>query len=84
MKLNPKGINSFIVSILVTSCENRKHFSVFRICLTYVSLRVFKGLGQQGTRAHFFGNRGTKPYKLEAENIVSKFIKRGTNYENVW
>ena len=27
----------------------------------------------------FLGNRGTKLYKLEEENIVSKFIKRGTN-----
>ena len=32
----------------------------------------------------FFGNRGTNPYKLEAKNIVSKFIKWRTNYENVW
>ena len=31
----------------------------------------------------FFGNRGTKLYKLDEENIVSKFIKRGTNTENV-
>ena len=30
------------------------------------------------------GNRGTKLYKLEDENIASKFIKRGTNKENVW
>jgi len=32
----------------------------------------------------FFGNRGPNPYKLEAENIVSKLIKKGTNYENMW
>ena len=32
----------------------------------------------------FLGSRGTKLYKLEDENIVSKFIKRATNYENVW
>ena len=32
----------------------------------------------------FLGNRGTKLYKLEDENIASKFIKRGTNKENVW
>ena len=32
----------------------------------------------------FLGNRGTKIYKLEDENIASKFIKRGTNKENVW
>ena len=30
------------------------------------------------------GNRGTKLYKLEDENIAGKFIKRGTNEENVW
>ena len=30
------------------------------------------------------GNKGTKLYKLEDENIASKFIKRGTNKENVW
>ena len=29
-------------------------------------------------------NRGTKLYKLEDLNMVSKFIKRGTNKENVW
>ena len=32
----------------------------------------------------FLGNRGTKLYKLEDRNMVSKFIKRGTNKENVW
>ena len=32
----------------------------------------------------FLGNKGTKPYKLEDKNIASKFIKRGTNKENVW
>ena len=32
----------------------------------------------------FLGNRGTKLYKLEDVNMVSKFIKRGTNKENVW
>ena len=32
----------------------------------------------------FLGNRGTKLHKLEDENIASKFIKRGTNKENVW
>ena len=52
------------------------------------------GLGEQGNIAKiskgtgnmspFFGNRGTKLYKLEDENIVSKFMKRGTNYDNVW
>ena len=31
----------------------------------------------------FLGNRGTKLYKLEEENIVGKFIKRGTSTENV-
>ena len=30
------------------------------------------------------GNRGTKLNTLEGENMVSKFIKRGTNKENVW
>ena len=39
----------------------------------------------KGTRtiSPFFGNTDTKLYKFEDENIVSKFIKRGTNYENV-
>ena len=32
----------------------------------------------------FSGNRRTKLKKLEEENIVSKFIKRGMNTENVW
>ena len=32
----------------------------------------------------FLGNRGTKLYKLGDENMVSKFIKGGTNKENVW
>ena len=38
----------------------------------------------QGNMRLFLGNRGTKLYKVEDENIVSKFIKRGTNKENVW
>jgi len=52
------------------------------------------GFGEQGNIAKiskgtenmspFFGNRGTKLYKLEDKNIVSKLIRRGTNYENVW
>ena len=52
------------------------------------------GLGEQGNIAKiskgtenmspFFGNRGTKLHKLEDKNIVSKLIRRGTNYENVW
>ena len=32
----------------------------------------------------FLGKRGTKLYKLEDENIASKFIKRAKNKENVW
>ena len=32
----------------------------------------------------FLGNRGTRLYKLEDENMVNTFIKRGTNKENVW
>ena len=32
----------------------------------------------------FWGNRGTKLYKLEDEKMVSQFIKRRTNKENVW
>ena len=39
---------------------------------------------QQGNMSLFLGNRGTKLYKLEDENIVSKFMKRGRNKENVW
>ena len=31
----------------------------------------------------FLGNRGTKLYKLEFENIGNEFITRGTNTENV-
>jgi len=31
-----------------------------------------------------FGNRGIKLYTLEDENMVSKFIKRGTNKLDVW
>lgn len=38
----------------------------------------------EGNMSPFFGNRGTKLYKCEDENIVSKFIKRGTNYKNMW
>ena len=39
-----------------------------------------------GTREHelILGNKGTKPYKSEEKNIVSKFMKRGVNKENVW
>ena len=29
------------------------------------------------------GNRGTKLYKLDDENMVDRIIKRGTNKENV-
>ena len=39
---------------------------------------------EQGNMSLFLGNRGTKLYKLEDENIASKLIKRGTNKENVW
>ena len=38
---------------------------------------------EQGNMSLFWGNRGTKLYKIEEEKIVSKFIKRGTNAENV-
>ena len=38
---------------------------------------------EQGNMSLFLGNWGTKLYKLEEENIVSKFITRGTNTENV-
>ena len=40
---------------------------------------------EQGNMKLFLGNRGTKLYKLEDENIVyvSKIITRGTNTENV-
>ena len=40
--------------------------------------------GEQGNMNLFLGNRGTKLYKLGDENKVSKFIKGGTNKENVW
>ena len=39
---------------------------------------------EQGNMSLILGNRGTKLYKLEDENIASKLIKRGTNKENVW
>ena len=39
---------------------------------------------EQGNLSLFLGNRGTKLYILEDESMVSKFIKRGTNKENVW
>ena len=39
---------------------------------------------EQGNMSLFLGNGGTKLYKLEEENIVSKFITRGINKENVW
>ena len=38
---------------------------------------------EQGNMSLFLGNRGTKIYKLEDENIVSKFITSRTNTENV-
>ena len=38
---------------------------------------------EQGNMSLFLGNRGTKLYKVEDENIVSKFITRGTDTENV-
>ena len=61
------------------------------------SLAIYEGLpgvlGNKGTLAKypreqgnislFLANRGTKLYKLEDENIVSKFIIRGANTENV-
>ena len=42
-----------------------------------------RGFGEQGNMSLFLGNRGTKLYKLEDENIESKFITRGTHTENV-
>ena len=41
-----------------------------------LSLWVSQGFGEQR-------NIGTKLYKLEDENMVGRFIKRGTNKENV-
>ena len=47
--------------------------------------RVFNPREQRPWERHWLlGNRGAKLYKLEDENMVSKFIKRGTNKENVW
>ena len=37
----------------------------------------------EGNMTLFLGNRATKLYKLEDENMVGRFIKRGTNKENV-
>ena len=44
------------------------------------------GKVSKGKREHepTFRNRGPKLYKLVNENMVSKFVKRGTNKENVW
>ena len=39
---------------------------------------------EQGNMSLFLGNGGKKLYKLEDETMVSKFIQRGTNKENVW
>ena len=39
---------------------------------------------EQGNMNLFLGNRETKLYKLGDEIMVSKFIKGGTNKENVW
>ena len=39
---------------------------------------------EQGNMSVFLENRGTKLYNLKDENMASKFIKRGTNKENVW
>ena len=39
---------------------------------------------ERGNMILFLGNRGTRLYKLEDENMVNTFIKRGTNKENVW
>ena len=39
---------------------------------------------EQGNMSLFLGKRGTKLYKSEDENMVSKFTKKGTNKENVW
>ena len=40
----------------------------------------------RGTREHepIFREQGTELYKLEDENMVSKFIERGANKENMW
>ena len=38
---------------------------------------------EQGNISLFLGNRGTKLYKLEDENMVSKFIEREANKENM-
>ena len=67
------------------------------ICL-YLALQINEGLPgvlrnkgtlakyqrEQESMSLFLENRGTKPYKLEDEKKISKFIKRGTNKENVW
>ena len=39
---------------------------------------------ERGNMILFLGNRGTRLYKLEDENMVNTFIKRRTNKENVW
>ena len=65
------------------------------VCISYFGLEGLPGIlgnkgtlpkypREQGNMSLFLGNRGTKLYKLEGENIVSKFITRKTNTENVW
>lgn len=39
---------------------------------------------EEGNMSLFLGNRGTQLYKLESENKLSKFIKKGTSKENMW
>ena len=39
---------------------------------------------EQGNMNPFLGSRGTKLYKLEDENNVSKFMRRKPNTEKVW
>ena len=60
---------------------------LFSVVINFVSLRFHEGFGEQGnigkiskgkgSMSLFLGSRGTKLYKLENENMVSKFIKRG-------
>ena len=68
--------------------------SVSSVELIELVMRVSQGFGRQGNigkiskrrweHEPIFRERGKKLYKLEDENMVSKFIKRGTNKENVW
>ena len=71
----------------ITWRRNLSHFSPLNEGLSGVlgnKGTLAKYRRERGNMSLFLGNRGTNFYKLEDENIASKFIKRGANKENVW